>query len=165
MKHNCVTTYHATEKIILCLCRFEDAEDNQEFEMDDVNSDWCEDEQERDEQTENGAKNIKLHKNVDDEHKDEESNYNGVVMKMVIIMVMMKTKATRMKMSMKTTMMTISQNTSALTHVNHWFLYPHCYWISSTFSLQIASYYLFVTRLTLTQNKYSVLPSLTISKR
>ena len=77
MKHNCVTTYHPAEKIILCLCRFEDAEDNQEFEMDNVNSDWCEDEQERDEQTENGAKNIKLHKNVDDEHKDEESNYNG----------------------------------------------------------------------------------------
>ena len=44
MKHKHVTTYHATEKIILSLYRVEDAEDDQEFEMDDVNSDWCEDE-------------------------------------------------------------------------------------------------------------------------
>ena len=49
MKHKHVTRYHATEKIILSLYRVEDPEDDKEFEMDDINSDWCENEHERDE--------------------------------------------------------------------------------------------------------------------
>ena len=52
MKHKRVTRYHATEKIILSFYRVEDPQDDQEFEMDDVNNDWCEDEHERDEKQE-----------------------------------------------------------------------------------------------------------------
>ena len=59
---------------VLSLDRVEDPEDDQEFEMDDVNSDWCEDKHERDEKTENGAENMELDENVDDEHNDEETN-------------------------------------------------------------------------------------------